>query len=98
MSEKKNPKEMIQENLRRLSEHKDHLFFKYTFVPEQGDIQVKDEKSSTMLFMRAINYEEAQSRVRANELIVVIKHDSEIGRLSKMAFTDVIMKSEEKKE
>jgi hypothetical protein len=71
----------IDHNLKKLQEHRDYLFYKYTVYPRAGDIQVKDDASGQMLFMRTIGYEEAESRVLADELIVVVNPDSELGKL-----------------
>lgn len=72
----------MKNNLSKLIEHKDDsYFFKYAFTPQEGDIQTKDEESGTFLFLRNITFIEAESRVRADEVIVVVKQNSKLGNL-----------------
>lgn len=73
----------IEEQLQKLEEHKNELFFKEISKEQTqiGDLVVRDETGIVPIYFRPVSIEEAHELILSDDVVTIIPRESKLGQL-----------------
>lgn len=73
----------IEEQLQKLEEHKNELFFKEISKEQTqiGDLAVRDETGIVPIYFRPVSMEEARELILSDNIVTIIPRESKLGQL-----------------